>query len=87
MATVVRETERKYDLDAGGSAALDAVQAMTGTAGVAASSRPGEQLLDAVCAEALIADLTATISCHHAGADALARACRRAVISGTGCSW
>ena len=48
VATVVRETERKYDLDAGGSAALDAVQAMTGTAGVAACSRPGEQLLDAV---------------------------------------
>ena len=48
VATVVRETERKYDLDAGGPAALDAVQAMTGTAGVAAASRPGEQLLDAV---------------------------------------
>ena len=48
MATVVREIERKYDLDAGGSAALDAVQAMTGTAGVAAASQQGEQLLDAV---------------------------------------
>ncbi len=47
VATVVRETERKYHLDAGGSAALDAVQAMTGTAGVAAP-RQGEQLLDAV---------------------------------------
>ena len=44
MATVVREIERKYDLDAGGSAALDAVQAMTGTAGVAAASQQGEQL-------------------------------------------
>ena len=48
VATVVRETEQKYDLDAGGSAALDAMQARTGTAGVAACSRPGEQLLDAV---------------------------------------
>jgi len=48
VATVVREIERKYDLDAGGSAALDAVQAMTGTAGVAAASQQGEQLLDAV---------------------------------------
>ena len=48
VATVVGETERKYDLDAGGLAALDAVQAMTGTAGVAAASRQGEQLLDAV---------------------------------------
>ncbi len=34
-------------------------------------------------AQALIADLTATISCDHAGADALARAYQRAVISGT----
>jgi len=48
MATVVREVERKYDLAAGGTAALDAVQAMTGTAGVAAVSRQDEQLLDAV---------------------------------------
>jgi len=34
-------------------------------------------------AQALIADLTTTISCDHAGADALARACQRALISGT----
>ena len=34
-------------------------------------------------AKALIADLTATVSCDHAGADALARAHQRAVISGT----
>ena len=31
----------------------------------------------------LIADLTATLSCDYSGADALARACRRAVASGT----
>jgi anti-sigma B factor antagonist len=34
-------------------------------------------------APALIADMTATISCDHAGADAVVRAFRRAVISGT----
>ena len=48
MATVVREVERKYDLAAGGMAALDAVSAMTGTARIAAVSQEGEQLLDAV---------------------------------------
>jgi anti-anti-sigma factor len=34
-------------------------------------------------ATALIADMTATISCDHAGADAVVRAFRRTVISGT----
>jgi anti-anti-sigma factor len=34
-------------------------------------------------AAALIADMTATISCDHAGADAVVRAYQRAVISGT----
>ncbi len=48
MATVVREIERKYDFAAGGTAALDAVQALTGTAAVAAVARQGEQFLDAV---------------------------------------
>src|SRR5271157_4615969 len=44
-----------------------------------------EELLSVINrgAEALIADLTATISCDHAGADALVRAHQRAVISGT----
>ena len=44
-----------------------------------------EELLSVINrgAKALIADLTATISCDHAGADALARAHQRAVISGT----
>jgi anti-anti-sigma factor len=43
-----------------------------------------EELLSVINrgAQALIADLTATISCDHAGADALARAHHRAVISG-----
>ena len=48
MAAVVREMERKYDLAAGGTAALDAVKTMTGTAGIAAVSQQDEQLLDAV---------------------------------------
>jgi len=34
-------------------------------------------------AEALIADMTATLSCDHAGADAVARAYQRAVVSRT----
>jgi anti-anti-sigma factor len=34
-------------------------------------------------AEALIADMTATVSCDHAGADAVARAYQRAVVSHT----
>ena len=44
-----------------------------------------EELLSVINrgAKALIADLTATISCDHAGADALVRAYQRAVISGT----
>ncbi len=48
VASVVREIERKYDFAAGGTAALDAAQAMTGTAGVAAVARQDEQFLDAV---------------------------------------
>lgn len=48
MATVVREIERKYDPAAAGMVALDAVKAMTGTAGVAAVSQQAERLLDAV---------------------------------------
>ena len=48
MATVVREIERKYDPAEGMTTALDAVKAMTGTAGLAAVSQQGEQFLDAV---------------------------------------
>jgi anti-anti-sigma factor len=44
-----------------------------------------EELLSVINrgATTLIADMTATISCDHAGADAVARAFQRAVISGT----
>ncbi len=44
-----------------------------------------EELLSVINrgADALIADMTATISCDHAGADAVVRAYQRAVISGT----
>jgi CYTH domain len=48
MATVVREIERKYDAASGGTAALDAVNTMAGTAGVAAVPEQPEQLLDAI---------------------------------------
>jgi CHAD domain-containing protein len=48
MTTVVRETERKYDAASGGTAALDAVKTMAGTAGVAAVRELPEQLLDAI---------------------------------------
>jgi CHAD domain-containing protein len=48
MATVVREVERKYDPATAGEAALDAVKAMTGVAGVAAVSQQDEQVLDAI---------------------------------------
>ena len=44
-----------------------------------------EELLSVINrgAEALIVDMTTTISCDHAGADAVARAYQRAVVSGT----
>ena len=44
-----------------------------------------EELLSAINggATALIADMTATTSCDHVGADAVVRAFQRAVISGT----
>jgi hypothetical protein len=48
MTAGVREIERKYELGAAGAAALDAVRAMTGTAGVAAVVQQPEQFLDAV---------------------------------------
>ncbi len=43
-----------------------------------------EELLSVINrgAETVIADMTTTISCDHAGADAVVRACQRAVISG-----
>jgi len=44
----MREIERKYDAASGGTAALDAVKTMTGTAGVAAVQELPEQLLDAI---------------------------------------
>ena len=44
-----------------------------------------EELLSVINrgAEALIVDMTATMSCDHAGADAVARAYQRAVVSRT----
>jgi hypothetical protein len=60
MATVVRETERKYDPAASGTATLDAARTMTGMAGVAAVSRQGELLgdhHDSVLARTVLLDL------------------------------
>ena len=48
MTTVVCEIERKYDPAGAGPAALDAVEAMIGVAGVAAVAPRDEQILDAV---------------------------------------
>ena len=38
-------------------------------------------------ASALIADMTATVSCNHASADAMVRARRQALTTGTPCGW
>ena len=45
----------------------------------------GEQLLSVINrgAAALIADMTATLSCDYSGADAMVRAYQRALVSGT----
>jgi CHAD domain-containing protein len=48
LPTVVREIERKYEAGDAGAVARAAVNAVTGTAGVAAVSQQHEQLLDAV---------------------------------------
>ncbi len=52
---------------------------------VSSAAEVSDALLAAINrgAEALTADMTATVSCDHAGADALVRAYKRAVISGT----
>jgi anti-anti-sigma regulatory factor len=49
---------------------------------VAAGLQP--RSFDAIAgATSLIADMSATISCDYAGADAVVRACRRAILTGT----
>lgn len=52
---------------------------------VSNASQIREELLTVINrgAAAVIADMTATVSCDHAGADAVARAYQRAVVSGT----
>jgi anti-sigma B factor antagonist len=63
-----------------------AVVALPGHMDTAHAGQIREELLSVINggAAALIADLTATASCDHAGADAVVGACQRAVISGTG---
>ena len=48
MATIACRTERKYDPDTGGTAALEAVKTMAGAVGVAGVSEQEEQFLDAI---------------------------------------
>ena len=62
-----------------------AVVALPEHIGLSNAGQIREELLSVINrgATALIADMTATISCDHAGADAVARAFQRAVISGT----
>ena len=64
---------------------LEAVIALPKHIDVSNAGLIREELLSVINrgAKSLIADLTATISCDHAGADALVRAYHRAVISGT----
>ena len=52
--------------------------------GAANAGQIREELLSVISrgAETVIADMSTTISCDHAGADAVVRACQRAVISG-----
>ena len=66
-------------------AGRQAVVALPEHIGVSNAGLIREELLSVINrgATALIADMTATISCDHAGADAVARAFQRAVISGT----
>jgi anti-sigma B factor antagonist len=51
---------------------------------VANAGQIGEELLSVINrgAAALIADMTATLSCDHSGADAVVRAYQRALVSG-----
>jgi anti-anti-sigma regulatory factor len=52
--------------------------------GASSARQIREELLAVISrgAETVIADMTATTSCDHAGANAVVRACQRAVISG-----
>jgi anti-anti-sigma factor len=51
---------------------------------VSNASQVGEELLPVInCgATALVVDMTATVSCSHAGADAVVHAYRRALVTG-----
>jgi anti-sigma B factor antagonist len=62
-----------------------AVVALPAHMGVSNAGQIGEELLSVINsgATALIADMTATIWCDHAGAGAVVRAFQRAIITGT----
>jgi anti-anti-sigma factor len=73
------------DLYPGGRAAGQAVVALPEHIGASNAGQVREELLSAINrgATTLIADMTMTISCDHAGADAVVRAWQRAAASGT----
>ena len=64
---------------------LQAIVAFPEHIGVSNAGQLREQLLSVINrgAAVLIADMTVTVSCDHAGVDAVARAYQRAVVSGT----
>jgi anti-anti-sigma factor len=66
-------------------AGQQAVVALPEHIGIANAGRVREELLSVINrgAQVLIADMTATISCDHVGADAVIRAWQRAAGSGT----
>lgn len=66
-------------------AGRQAVVALPEHIGISNAGRVREELLSVINrgAQVLIADMTTTISCDHAGADAMIRAWQRAVGSGT----
>jgi anti-sigma B factor antagonist len=75
----------REDIDPVQGAGQQAVVALPGHMDASNAGKIREELLSVIKggATALIADMTATIWCDHAGADAVVRAFRRAVISGT----
>jgi anti-anti-sigma factor len=65
-------------------AGRQAVVTLPGHIGASSARQIREELLAVISrgAETVIADMTATTSCDHAGANAVVRACQQAVVSG-----
>jgi anti-anti-sigma factor len=75
----------REDIDPVQGAGQQAVVALPGHMDASNAGKIREELLSVIKggATALIADMTATTSCDHAGADAMVRAFQSAVICGT----